>query len=555
MYMDDMAELAIDQPEVSKIDEDHHLRRHSKNTTTPHTNTHTHTHNSSNNDDEIYHKILLNTSFSLYNSNMKIGIIGGGWTGCHLALCLVKKGHSVTILERNTDIFEAVSGNFGIRLHKGPHYPRSEKTRERCRITHSKFCASYPDLVVEHEYAVYGLGSIDSLGNPPKVTVDEFTAVCFEDPTCKLIDLENSEYRNLLMATDMEEPSIAVGNRLRETFRRYLQEAGVTIITNYEVTKLHETFTTNMTLVGIKNKRKVTYEFEKVINASGYNSVLLNSSIGANFPFSMATVYQPCIALEYIDTQPTSDKPFSFIVMDGWFPCIMPYIEEFDGDTVNTTYTAEGLPQRKYILTHGAYTIMASCTTPSEAYGILNNITDEFVRDKVKPLCEKEINRFWPQFGSRFRYVSWKGEVLCKLKTQREFRGCVTYAGPYGVIHVIPGKISNIFDAEEETMALIDQVPGTISVSNGYSYMTGGVLDHASQEITEAPTGYNTSFLETFRDLNEASLPLPAPPHPEEPCGQASGGRVTEDEGRDEEGNEDRSRSRSTSAPVLFAMT
>ena len=50
---------------------------------------------------------------------MKVVVIGGGWTGCHLALRLSQIGHQVTILERNTDIFQGVSGNFGIRLHKG----------------------------------------------------------------------------------------------------------------------------------------------------------------------------------------------------------------------------------------------------------------------------------------------------------------------------------------------------------------------------------------------------------------------------------------------------
>lgn len=202
-------------------------------------------------------------------------------------------------------------------MHKGPHYPRSEKTRERCRITHSKFCSLYPELVVEHEYAVYGLGATDAMGNAPKVGVEDFTAVCMEDPTCRLLDLPVSEYKDLLMAADMVEPSIVVGNRLRETFRSYLQRAGVTIVYNYEVLKLQETATTNMTLIGVKNKRRVVYEFEKVINASGYNSVLLNSSINENFPFSMATMYQPCIALVFEDLHPTSEKPFSFIVMDG----------------------------------------------------------------------------------------------------------------------------------------------------------------------------------------------------------------------------------------------
>lgn len=449
---------------------------------------------------------------------MKIGIIGGGWSGCHLALSLRKDGHDVTILERNTDICEAVSGNFGIRLHKGPHYPRSEKTRQRCRLTHIKFCERYPELVVEHEYAFYGLGNVDAQGNPPKVGIDEFRAVCFEDPTCKEVVTGDSvegpggAYTNLLMLADMEEPSIAVGSRLRETFRRYLQEAGVEIIYNYEVNKLEATSTTNMSLVGVKNKRKQVYEFEKVINASGYNSVLLNRSIDSNFPFSMATTYQPCIALVYVDTQPTSAKPFSFIVMDGWFPCIMPYVDTPDEDP-SQERSKEGYPLRKYILTHGSYTIMASCAQPTEAYDILNSITDEFIEKQVRPRCETEINRFWPSFGNgetgRFKFHSWKGEVLCKLKTQKEFRGSVCYAGPYGVVHVIPGKISNVFDAEEETKALIENDPEKIIVNNGYKYMKGGVLDMSNKEITEQPDvtdTRNTSSLNTFLDLSAAAL-------------------------------------------------
>jgi hypothetical protein len=300
----------------------------------------------------------------------------------------------------------------------------------------------------------------------------------------------------------------------------------------------------------------------------GYNSVLLNSSVGVDFPFSMATVYQPCIALMYMDMHPTSDKPFSFIVMDGWFPCIMPYIDELDNDTANTTYTEEGLPMRKYILTHGSYTIMASCSTPVEAYGVLNNVTDEFVSEQIKPRCEAEISRFWPDFKDRFKYISWKGEVLCKLKTQREFRGCVTYAGPFGVIHVIPGKISNIFDAEEETMALIEKRPESICVKNGYSYMKGGVLDHASTEITEAPTGHNTSFLNTFADMSLLGANLPTPPGPiagdapSVPVAATSTSTSTGQEGGHtraeiEAGEECHhgSRSCSTSSPILFAMT
>ena len=159
------------------------------------------------------------------------------------------------------------------------------------------------------------------MGNTPKVSKDEFTAVCFEDPTCKLIDLNTSEYSELLMAADMEEPSVAVGSRLRETFRKYLKDAGVKIIFNIEVSKLQETQTTNMTVFSIINKRQNTAVYEKVINASGYNNSLLPSRVGVDFPFPMQTAYQPCIALVYEDMYPTSNKPFSFIVM-VWIICL-----------------------------------------------------------------------------------------------------------------------------------------------------------------------------------------------------------------------------------------
>ena len=51
--------------------------------------------------------------------------------------------------------------------------------------------------------------------------------------------------------------------------------------------------------------------------------------------------------------------------MDGWFPCIMPYIE---GDERNT--------YRKYIVTHGKYTIMGSFKTPEEAHTCLARVAE-----------------------------------------------------------------------------------------------------------------------------------------------------------------------------------
>lgn len=99
---------------------------------------------------------------------MKIAVIGGGWYGCHIARVLKLAGHDVTLFESHEQIFRGISGRFGIRLHAGPHYPRSEKTRKSCREGFAEFANTYPELVVKHAYSIYGLGTLDANNEPPQ---------------------------------------------------------------------------------------------------------------------------------------------------------------------------------------------------------------------------------------------------------------------------------------------------------------------------------------------------------------------------------------------------
>lgn len=66
---------------------------------------------------------------------MFIAVIGAGWSGAHMALTLTKEGHKVVLLDKQNNIFSGTSGKFGIRLHRGPHYPRSKMTRDNCAAT------------------------------------------------------------------------------------------------------------------------------------------------------------------------------------------------------------------------------------------------------------------------------------------------------------------------------------------------------------------------------------------------------------------------------------
>jgi len=170
----------------------------------------------------------------------KIAIIGAGWVGVSAALELRKRGYEVTIYEKNADIFRGVSGTYGLRIHEGPHYPRSENTRKSCQRGHIRFRENYPDLVVPHEYSIYGFGDIDADGNPPKVDPETFRSVCQESQDCREIDPNYWGYHNLLNAFTVDEPSTVVGDRLRSEFWKYLNDANVDIICNYHVNNVLE---------------------------------------------------------------------------------------------------------------------------------------------------------------------------------------------------------------------------------------------------------------------------------------------------------------------------
>ena len=423
--------------------------------------------------------------------SLKIGIVGGGWNGCHLALELNKDGHEVEVFEKQSDIFKGVSGNFGIRLHKGPHYPRSKSTRDSCHVSFDKFCEVYPDLVVPHEQAIYAQGGIDALGNRSKVSDGTFSDVCHESPECQDVDPNTSGFKGLNAAFNLDEPSIVIGQRLRSYFRQKLDEASIKLHLNSCIDKVSR----DDDISTIRLCDGSPYQFDLVVNATGYQS-LVPQQVTDRLPVDMEVTYQTCIALCYEDLQPT-EKPFSFIVMDGWFPCVMPAIDTNEQ------------PQRNYILTHGSHTILGSFERPEQGEALLDRLDDTTVFSKIRPSVEKEISRFWPGYLDRFVYKGWKGSVLAKLKTQSEFRSSLTFEND-GVVHVFPGKVSNVFNASDELRLLVNdhvrQKYSGLRCEDGIQYATMGALSTAQEELEAKPlkTENHTSNLQSYSHLVSA---------------------------------------------------
>lgn len=411
---------------------------------------------------------------------MRIAIFGAGWYGCHIALSLEKKGHEVFLFEKNDDIFQQISGNFGIRLHSGAHYPRSPVTRQACLDTFERFKKTYPDLVVEHDYANYLLGKKDAVGQQSHVSALIFDAVCREFQGSEPINTEKWGYKNVISAYNMPEPSLLIGKPLREKMWQYLKN--INVILNCQIDKI-ESNNNKMTLRSASN---IYPNFDKVINATSYQA-LLPEQIP---PFSIEINYQVCLGLLYRDSAPQK-KPFSMIVMDGLYPCLMPYLSD-DEETNKTTY----------LLTHGSYTLMNSSKTLKDAQSILSSIDEDFINNSVRPACEREMNRFWPEFGNRFSYSSFKATILAKPSTSSEYRSAMTYEYN-NVIHIFPGKVSNIFNAEDETIALINNE--NIVEKQGFRYTLFGALNKGQTEIATHPgkDARNTSNIQTFHNLKQ----------------------------------------------------
>ena len=217
------------------------------------------------------------------SSEMNIAIIGGGWVGCHLAIFLNNQGHNVVIFEKNDDIMKNVSGTFGIRLHAGPHYPRSSATRADIRKSFVQFVSEYPDLVVKHKYSIYALGASDADGKRSKIDKKLYDQVCKEFKHKKKISIKEFGYNNIISAHDLDEPSIRLGEPLRLYFRKKIDELKIPIVFNKKIEMLKNK--NGKARLMLNSGEKIDYDY--AINATGFTSLL---PLNPHLPFNIQII-------------------------------------------------------------------------------------------------------------------------------------------------------------------------------------------------------------------------------------------------------------------------
>lgn len=81
-------------------------------------------------------------------------IVGGGYYGCHLAMCCLKWNIPFHLFEKSSQLFTKSSRWNQNRLHLGFHYARSHKTRVLCKEGYAEFIKVYGHTTqsVPHNY-------------------------------------------------------------------------------------------------------------------------------------------------------------------------------------------------------------------------------------------------------------------------------------------------------------------------------------------------------------------------------------------------------------------
>ncbi|KAF5639067.1 FAD dependent oxidoreductase [Fusarium sp. NRRL 52700] len=92
-----------------------------------------------------------------------LGIIGGGWYGCHIAASLRALGFRVKLFEQHKRLLHEASGNNQFRLHMGFHYARHSGTRLQSRDGFLRFIEHYPELSRIVPCNIYAVPTQDSL--------------------------------------------------------------------------------------------------------------------------------------------------------------------------------------------------------------------------------------------------------------------------------------------------------------------------------------------------------------------------------------------------------
>ncbi len=366
---------------------------------------------------------------------MKRAIIaGGGFFGCSIAMMLHRRGWQPLVVEEAGELLTQASRVNQARVHGGYHYPRSLMTAYRSRQNYEKFRRHYRDSIVDHFTKVYGVGRLFS-----KVTANQFE-VFMKRVGAPLKETPSSISRffnaALTERTWIAQECAFDFSLLREKLRREMADAGIEVRLNTLVERVEAH--ASGTVARLSDGSEIPCDL--VFNATYAGLNRLTSASGL-----------PLIPLKHELTEmalielPPELQGISVTMMCGPFFSFMPF-------------PSLGLTTLSHVrYTPHAHWFENERTGASNPYLTFQSIRKESQYE----LMMADASRYIPALrGAVHRDSLWTVKTLLPLSEIDDGRPILFHRDPTlpSVIHVMGGKIDNIFDVEDEIQALLEKL-------------------------------------------------------------------------------------------------
>lgn len=356
-------------------------------------------------------------------------VIGGGFFGTSVAVMLRELGLEVTLLEREGEFLTRASRVNQARVHGGYHYPRSLVTAFRSRQNYERFRHDYREAICDKFTKLYAVGR-----NFSKVTADQFAL--FMKRIGAPLEVADDEYQKLFNPTLVEQVWVAEEcafdySILRDLMVERMAAAGVRTELNTDVLELEKVGEK----VLVRTSQGQELEADWVINAtySGLNRLKHGAE---KIPLKHELAEMALVEI------PDELKGVALTMMCGPFFSFMPYPAENLHTLSHVRYTP-----------HGEWREGEGGSDP-DPYAKFERMK----KQTAYPYMIADAKRFMPALeGAVYRDSIWEVKTVLPKNESDDGRPILFRKDSVtpGLVHVMGGKIDNIFDVKDELVRLI----------------------------------------------------------------------------------------------------
>ena len=227
---------------------------------------------------------------------MKIAVIGSGFYGSTIAL-LLSKDHEVELYEKENTIFNGASSSNQFRFHSGYHYPRSQKTVNEINKSKDDFISFFGKKIFEKTINYYPVakGGKINFKNYEKFLKKNKLPYKKIDLFNKVLSIENSILTNEKILNFFKTKKFLLKN---------IKKKNIKLILNKEF------------------KKKYLVKYDKIIVATYSNNNRVLNSLGVK----NLKIFKYQLVEKIVIKLPKKYKKKSFVVIDGDFVCVDPYL-------------------------------------------------------------------------------------------------------------------------------------------------------------------------------------------------------------------------------------